>query len=60
MLRCKVVTVILLTAMTGCAATTPVAVKCPPFPTPPDQLMTAPAIADFSKYYDALTTKPRN
>ncbi len=41
----------------GCAnppVSVPVAVVCPPFPTPPAQLMTPPTINDWLIYYDTL------
>ena len=44
----------------GCATVDPipVAVQCPPFPTPPAPLMIAPAINDFSAFYNTLMSKP--
>ena len=48
-------------ALTACASQperVPVAVVCPPFPTPPAQLMIAPAISDYLKYYDTLKASP--
>ena len=51
------VLLLLTLALMGCASapvSVPVAVTCPPYPTPPDHLMTPPTIKDWSSYYDTL------